>query len=208
MTDADLTVAIAAFQDRSAAARAVSTLQKDGFKHQQIGIASRSLGRMKRNADVVGRAHVAGLFTGLITGLLLGAAVGAAAARDIGGMSISMQNGAVLGAVTGAVLGLILGAITGMGIRRRDPAMVDRAYDEARTVVTVAADKRWQDARSILRRCGGIDVGDGTLTVAHPVVAQPVSLTGRPQTAPVAAGSAPVAAGSAPPPPPPARRDA
>ena len=170
-------VAMASFPNRAAADKAATRLRRDGYHRHQVAVLSVIPQALRgRNADVIGRSHVAGLFFGLISGIVWGGIVGGAYDYFSSSLSMRIRFAAIAGAIIGGILGLILGAITGMGIRRRDRRMMDRHLEGATSMVVLLSEGNVQDARASLRKHGGVETG------------QEVSLTGRPGTAAPAAG--------------------
>jgi hypothetical protein len=177
-----LTVAVAAFHDRATAARAAADLERHGFNQKQIGIISQApQGKVKRNADVIGRDHVRGALLGVISGAIIGAVAGFGFAYV---QPASLLSYSVAGAVFGAVIGLLLGALTGMGVAKRDRTWYSKQFEKGQSVVTVMADGRHEEAWDILRRNGGFEVADRILPEASPAEgdlgARETDLTGRP----------------------------
>jgi len=159
MQDVGLTVAIAAFHDRPTAQRAVEDLEKNGFDHKQIGLITPAPDQEQKhsNADVIGRDHAKGALAGVGSGAVLGGVVGAAVAILIPGIGTVLVAGALLGLATGAIAGGLLGALTGMGIPKLDAHYYSKQFEAGHTLVTVAAESRFGEAREILRRNGGYE---------------------------------------------------
>lgn len=99
---------------------------------------------------------------GTAAGGFLGGVLGAAMAFLIpgigpvvaGGILVSVVGGAAIGAVTGG----ILGTFVGMGIPERFAHHYRREVEAGRTIVTVMAGARQQEAMDILQHQGALDV--------------------------------------------------
>lgn len=153
---------VGVFDDRNDAELAARDLRGKGFKDDQIGYAWR---------DESGKAHAEGNKAGQMaasgagTGVVLGGIIGAGAALLIpgigpvvsGGLLASALAGGVTGAVTGAVSGGVAGALVGLGIPAEEAKYYDQQFRDGRTLMTVRADERYDDASDIVRRRSGFD---------------------------------------------------
>jgi hypothetical protein len=166
MAVAQRTVAVGAFEDRTQAQRAVEELKRVGFRDDQIGVAARdsdggSAGTIK---DASGGSKVA---EGAAVGVATGAGVGALWALGIaagilpgigpviaGGLLASLLASAAGGA---AVAG-IAGALIGLGIPEDEANYYEGEFKSGRTIVTVRADDRYDEAFAILRRYSAYDM--------------------------------------------------
>jgi hypothetical protein len=96
---------------------------------------------------------------------VLGGVIGASAALLIpgvgpvvsGGLLATALAGAATGAATGAVAGGVTGALVGLGIPEDEAKYYDEQFREGRTLMTVKADDRYDDAGDIIRRRRGYD---------------------------------------------------
>lgn len=153
---------VGVFDERNDAELAARDLREKGFKDDQIGYAWR---------DDAGKTHTEGnkagemAASGAGTGVVLGGIIGAGAALLIpgigpvvsGGLLASALAGAATGAVAGGVAGGISGALVGLGIPEDEAKYYDQQFREGRTLMTVRADDRYNDASDIIRRRRGFD---------------------------------------------------
>ena len=102
---------------------------------------------------------IPGATTAAVSGGIIGGVVGAAAALLIPGIGPAIAGGilvAVLGgAAIGAAAGGIVGALIGMGVPEEEAHYYEGEFHSGRTLVTVRADGRQQEATEILHRNGG-----------------------------------------------------
>jgi len=98
---------------------------------------------------------------GVVGGGVLGGILGAAAALLIPGLGPAIAGGiltAVLGgAAIGAVAGGLIGALTNMGVPEDEAHFYQDELRAGRTLVTVQAEDRYEEALAILRRNGAYD---------------------------------------------------
>ncbi len=166
MTAKNRTV-VGVFPDRSQAQQAVAELKRVGFTDDQIGVVGRD-GVQTRSAggDDSGHSKAA---EGAATGVAAGAGIGALWALGIaagmlpaigpviaGGIFASILASAAGGA---AVAGLV-GALIGLGIPEEEARHYEGEVKSGRTLVTVKADGRYDEVRTLLQRFGGYDMRD------------------------------------------------
>lgn len=161
---------VGVFRDRDRAEEAVEELKRAGFRDDEIGFITR------RDGDTTGAAttadtadvdrgadHSAGAATGAVAGGVLGAIIGAGAALLIPGVGPVLAGGilasALGGAAIGAAAGGIIGALTGLGIPEEEATYYNEEFTSGRTIVTVKAGSRYQQAYDILHRFGAYDYG-------------------------------------------------
>ncbi|GHO90800.1 hypothetical protein KSF_008480 [Reticulibacter mediterranei] len=98
---------------------------------------------------------------GVVGGGVLGGILGAAAALLIPGLGPAIAGGiltAVLGgAAIGAVAGGLIGALTNLGVPEDEAHFYQDELRAGRTLVTVQAKDRYEEALAILRRNGAYD---------------------------------------------------
>ena len=162
---ADRTTAIAIFDDRTQAQRAIEQLKRAGFSDKEIGVTARDDG------DTAGRAGDGRKEThakeGAITGLTAGAGVGALWGLGIlagvlpaigpaiaGGTLAAILSSAAAGAATAGLAGTLIG----LGIPEEEAKYYEEELRAGRAVVTVDAGGRLQEAQSILAQNGGYDM--------------------------------------------------
>jgi hypothetical protein len=153
-------VVVGVFEDRTLADSAVHELKKAGFSEEQIGYAIRT----PDGGHVVEPPKKLG-GEGFAAGALIGGLAGAAAAVMIPGVGPVLAGGALLSLLSGAALGGatggILGALAALGIPEEEATRYEGEFQAGRILVTVHADERSDEARSILGRHGGRDLRPG-----------------------------------------------
>ncbi len=160
------TTAVGVFANREQAQKAVTELRRLGFRESDIGVASRD-GEPVEGANEVSDAG---------TKTATGAGIGAAAGVGLGALwGIGILAGLVPGigpAIAGGTLGVLLssagaglvasgiaGALIGLGLSETDAKYYEGEFKSGRTLVTVKADGRYDEAMAVLRRFGGYDRG-------------------------------------------------
>jgi len=158
------TTAVGVFTDRQRAQQAVNELRKAGFREDQIGVASQGGDTVSGAHEVKGAgSHAAiGATTGAATGAGVGAlwgigiiagllpAIGPAIA---GGTLAAILSSAAAGA---AAAGLV-GGLIGLGIPEEEATYYDTEFQAGRTIVTVNANGRYDEATAILQRFQAYD---------------------------------------------------
>jgi hypothetical protein len=154
---------VGVFENRTDAESAVDALHSAGFRDEEVGIVA-------HRTDTEGMAarpgtaepDASGAIGGAVTGGALGAVLGAAAALVIPGVGPVLAGGvlasALGGAAIGAAAGGILGALTDMGVPEEEARYYDTEFRSGRTLVTVRAAGRADEATSVLRRFGAYDI--------------------------------------------------
>lgn len=156
---------VGVFDNRTDAERAVDELHRAGFTDSQIGFAARDGetlegGRPIEGSDtgeagegaakgVVGGGIVGGVLGALATGLIPG--VGPVIA---GGLLAGIIGGAVIGGAAGGIFGALVGS---MGVPEDEARYYDEEFKSGRTLVTVTADGRYDEAYRILQNAGAYD---------------------------------------------------
>jgi hypothetical protein len=160
---------VGVFDDRLQADRAIDELRTAGFRDDQIGVAMRydesgaTMGDAADAADT-GETHAGtGAVTGVVAGLGLGALAGLGVLSGVipvvgpaiagGTLGIILSNAAV-----GAGVGGLVGALVGAGIPEDEAQYYHSEFEAGRTIVTVRADGRADDAMAIFRRYGAYDM--------------------------------------------------
>jgi uncharacterized protein (TIGR02271 family) len=157
-------VVVGVFETRDRADRAIAELRKAGFDSNKIGMLARDAsGKVKRtdgegdetNAE---EGAVAGAVVGAAGGAAIGAAVLTGLIPAIGPVLAVGTLGALLAnAAGGAVVGLIAGALIGWGIPEEEAEFYEGEVKAGKYLVTVEADGRAAEARSIMNRFSGFD---------------------------------------------------
>src|SRR5919199_5876931 len=158
---------VGVFHDRRRAEEAVQELHRAGFGDDQIGFAARE-GEAPEGSAAIGEGHEGGeagegAAKGAVGGGIIGAVLGALATGLIPGIGPVIAGGLLAGIVGGAVVGAagggLLGALTGsMGVPEEEARYYDQEFKSGRTIVTVKADGRYDEAQRILRDYDAYDV--------------------------------------------------
>jgi hypothetical protein len=155
---------VGVFEDRLQADRAVDELRRAGFRDDQIGVAMRH--DAVEMTDAVD-SDESGAGTGAITGMLTGLGLGALAGLGVLSGVIPVIGPAIAGGTLGIILsnaavgvgvGGLVGALVGAGIPEEHAHYYQGEFEAGRTIVTVHADGRADDARAILRRYNAYDI--------------------------------------------------
>jgi len=173
MTTTSRTTVVGVFHDRDHARDAIDALKNDGFNPDTISILSPDKQATQDIAEETGTHAGTGAATGAIAGGILGGlggwllGIGALAIPGIGpfiaaGAFASALGGAALGAGVGA----IAGALVGMGVPEEDAEYYEGEAKAGRTLVTVRAPERYDDAQRILRDGGAYDIESRDTAVA------------------------------------------
>ena len=156
---ASRTVAVGVYDDRDEVRRVLFELRKAGFTDSQIGLVTRdaegtaTVDSVETAPDHLGDGAVAGATAGVGLGALWGWAVVAGLLPAIGpaiagGVLVSILASAATGA---AALGLT-GALLGMGVPEDEARHYEKELEAGKTVVTVHAGDRYDEACVILQR--------------------------------------------------------
>jgi hypothetical protein len=170
---AQRTTVVGVFDDRLQADRAVDELRRAGFRDDQIGVAMRydAAGDMAGDATIVdstaadetraGTGAIAGALGGLGLGALAGLGVLSGVIPVVGPAIAGGTLGVILSnAAVGAGVGGLVGALVGAGIPEDEAQYYHGEFEAGRTIVTVRADGRADDAMAILRRYGAYDMSN------------------------------------------------
>jgi len=157
---------VGVFDDHRQADRAVAELRKAGFRDDQIGVAMRhSEGTAEAATAATGEETHAG--TGAVSGIVAGLGLGALAGLGVlsgvipvigpaiaaGTLGVILSNAAVGAGIVG-----LAGALIGAGIPEHEAQYYQGEFEAGRTIVTVQADGRADEANAILRRLGAYDM--------------------------------------------------
>jgi uncharacterized protein (TIGR02271 family) len=162
------TTVVGVFDDRRHAQEAVRELKSAGFREEQIGVVSRD---DRGNAMDTTAEHGSKAAEGAAIGAATGAGVGALWAVGIaagllpaigpviaGGLLASLLASAAGGA---AVAG-IAGALIGLGVPEEEAEYYEGEFKSGRTIVTVKAENRIDEAQRIVHAHGGHDMHSRT----------------------------------------------
>jgi hypothetical protein len=161
----DRTTAIAIFDDRAQAQRAIGQLKLAGFTENEIGVTARdTTGSDVGVADGSKKTHakegaIAGVAAGAGVGALWGLGILAGVLPGIGTAIAGGTLAAILSsAAAGAATAGVAGTLIGLGIPEEEAKYYDREFQAGRVVVTVNAGARFQEAQSILAENSGYDM--------------------------------------------------
>lgn len=157
---------VGVFEDRARADEAVAELIAAGFPKDRIGVAMRHDAGEMGPADATevegshaGSGAVTGVFTGLGLGALAGLGVLAGIIPVVGPAIAAGTLGVVLSNVAaGAGIAGLVGALIGAGVPEHEAKYYHGEFESGRTIVTVTADGRADEATAILRRLGAYDM--------------------------------------------------
>lgn len=164
MANTQRTTVVGVFEDRQHAQQAVNELRRLGFREDQIGVAARD-GEIK-GAHAVGdrgshaaTGAVAGVATGAGVGALWGLGILAGLLPGIGPAIAGGTLGVLLSsAAAGAAVAGLAGALIGLGIPEEEAKYYEGEFKAGRTIVTVNAGDRYDQALAVVRRFGGYDM--------------------------------------------------
>jgi len=165
MTAKQRSTVVGVFEDRQAADRAVTELKRAGFRDDQIGVAMRhtegATGTTKTSGGdtYAEEGGVAGILTGLGLGALAGLGVLSGVIPVVGPAIAAGTLGVILSnAAAGAAVAGLTGALIGYGIPEEEAKYYHSEFEAGRTIVTVTADGRYDEAYAILQRYGAYDM--------------------------------------------------
>jgi hypothetical protein len=155
---------VGVFEDRTHANKAITELHQAGFNQSQIGVAMQHAEGAGSNTSSEHDSHAAsGALTGALTGLGLGALAGLGVLAGVipvvgpaiaaGTLGVMLSN-----AAAGAGIAGLVGALVGAGVPEHEAKYYQGELEAGRTIVTVNASGRADEATSILRQCGGYDM--------------------------------------------------
>jgi hypothetical protein len=181
MTIIERSTVVGVFEDRVLAEQALDDLHRAGFKDHDIGFVVRNLTTNEVDSETIQRETAAGAATGAVSGGVVGGLLGAAAALLIPGLGPALAGGILAvtlgGAALGAVAGSFAGALTGFGIPEEEAVYYQNELEMGRTIVTVNAPERYQEALDILRRFGAYDAGTRNAVQNIPLYASETVVT-------------------------------
>lgn len=143
------TTVVGIFDDLQSATDAVEELRQRGFPDEQIGLAGRT-----PEAETPGAAahESSGAGIGVLTGASLGGMLAGSAAAPMLTPVLILTP-----VLTGAVIGGLIGFFIGLGVPEEEARSYQGELEEGRTVVTVAAPGRYDEALAVLRRHGAAE---------------------------------------------------
>jgi len=171
---------VGVFHDQAKAQRAVNDLKRAGFTDEQIGVIGRdSSGNTTRTKgdgtdSYAAEGGVAGLAAGAGVGALWGLGIISNILPAIGPAIAGGTLAAILSsAAAGAAAAGIAGSLVGLGLSKEEADYYESEFQSGRILVTVSADGRDAEARSILERNGAYDAThrSSTANMASPQTA-------------------------------------
>jgi hypothetical protein len=188
MTASTRSTVVGVFADQRHAQKAAQELKDAGFREDQIGVVAQAKDNTTTGTGTEEHgSHVVG---GAVTGVVAGAGVGALWCLGIVTLGIPAIGPVIAGgvfaailasAVGGAVIAGIAGALIGLGIPEEEAHYYEGEFKSGRTLVTVKADNRYDEAWNIMHRCGAYNK-------TTPALATGASTSGARQTAGAAYG--------------------
>jgi len=160
------TTVVGVFEDRLKADDAIKELMNASFTKDQIGVAVRHeevtiSGSVDDGDSEMGTGALTGALTGLGLGALAGMGVLAGVIPVVGPAIAAGTLGVILSnAAAGAGIAGLVGALVGAGISEEDAQYYNKEFEAGRTIVTVLAQTRGDEALAILRRNGAYDTSN------------------------------------------------
>jgi len=165
MTNPRGSTVVGVFEDREDARDAIEALKAAGFDADTISILSPDKQATQEIAADTGTHAGSGAATGAVAGGILGGlggwlvGIGALAIPGVGPFIAAGAFATALGgAAIGAGVGAIAGALVGMGVPEDQAKYYEDEARSGKTLVTVRANDRYDEARQILRDGGAYDV--------------------------------------------------
>ncbi len=165
MTMTQRSTVVGVFREREQAREAIEALKDGGFAPETISILSPDKQATQDIAEDTGTHAGSAAATGAVAGGVLGGiggwllGIGALAIPGIGPFIAAGAFATALGgAAIGAGVGAIAGALAGMGVPKEDAEYYEGEVKSGRTLVTVRADGRYDEAQRLLRQNGAYDI--------------------------------------------------
>jgi uncharacterized protein (TIGR02271 family) len=156
---------VGVFREPDRARAAIEALKADGFAPDAISILSPDKQATQDMAAETGTHAGSGAATGAVAGGILGGlggwllGIGALAIPGVGPFIAAGAFASALGgAAIGAGVGAIAGALAGMGVPKDEAEYYEGEAKSGRTLVTVRADGRYDEAQRVLRQNGAYDI--------------------------------------------------
>jgi uncharacterized protein (TIGR02271 family) len=172
---------VGVFHEREDAREAIEALKDARFPSDSISILSPDKQTTESMAEETGTHAGSGAATGAVTGGILGGlggwlvGIGALAIPGVGPfIAAGAFATAIGGAAIGAGVGAIAGALLGMGVPKEEAEYYEGEVKSGRTLVTVRADGRYDEAQRILRQHRAYDIESRGGSVAT-AASQPMS---------------------------------
>ena len=192
---ANPSVVVGVFQNDARAQEAVRALKAAGFTDDQIGVVShdRSGATTKTGAAAKGSNVVDGATTGLAAGAGVGALWALGIAAGVLPVIGPVVAGGILGSVLasaagGAAIAGLVGALIGLGLPEEDAHYYEAEFKGGRSIVTVRADGRYDEAWKILH---AHDAYNRHVVAAANLPGTPLNVGGKMITSSVKTGTVP-----------------
>ena len=155
---------VGVFEDKTHAQKAITELHQAGCNQSQIGVVMQHAGGEGNVPGTEPDSHAAsGALTGALAGLGLGALAGLGVLAGVipvvgpaiaaGTLGVILSNAAAGAGVVG-----LIGALVGSGIPEHEAKYYQGELESGRSIITVNAAGRNDEAIAILRRCDGYDM--------------------------------------------------
>ncbi|MBV9170535.1 MAG: YsnF/AvaK domain-containing protein [Chloroflexi bacterium] len=164
-TTSNRSTVVGVFEDPSAARRAIDALKEAGFRGDDISVLTPEKEDARAVAEDTGTHAGGGAATGAVVGGLLGGlggwliGIGALAIPGVGPFIAAGAFATALGgAAVGAGVGAVAGALVGMGVPQEHAEYYEGEVRQGRSLVTVRAPQRYDEAQRIMRQQGAYDI--------------------------------------------------
>ncbi|GCE05439.1 hypothetical protein [Dictyobacter aurantiacus] len=160
MSTTERATAVGVFSEPALAEQAMDQLRNAGFTDEQIGFVSRDPDHA--SSDGIGDGgNAPSTATGAVSGGVIGGVIGAVTSLLIPGFGPAIAGGILAVTLGGAALGALAGGFVGslmhLGVPEHEARFYESQLNEGRTVVTVNAPGRYDEAVRILRQAGAYD---------------------------------------------------
>jgi uncharacterized protein (TIGR02271 family) len=156
---------VGVFRNPDDVRRAVSMLKDAGFSANDVSVLAPERDDTRAIAEETGTRAGGGAATGALAGGILGGlggwlvGIGALAIPGVGPLIAAGAFATALGgAALGTGVGAIAGALVGMGVPQEHARYYEDEVRGGRTLLTVRADGRYDEAQRLLRSAGAYDV--------------------------------------------------
>jgi len=179
---------VGVFADRAQAQQCVRELRQAGFREDQIGVVSRDTESGTTAASHEKGSHAG---AGAATGIATGAGAGALWALGIAAGVLPAIGPAIAGGILASVLasaagaaavGGVVGALIGLGIPEEEAKYYEGEFNAGRTIVTVRADSRYDEAQTIVSRYGAYNMHNRSATATTAQRGSATAATGQTAT--------------------------
>jgi hypothetical protein len=148
---------VGVFSDRSQANHALGALRSAGWSEDQLGFITPKSGEITEELTTL-ELRPEAVAAGVIGGGVVGGVLGAGVALLVPGIGPALAGGILAGALSGATIGAfaggMIGAFTSLGVPEDEARYYQSELERGRTIVTVQAGHRSQEAWNVLRHYG------------------------------------------------------